>query len=291
MRRMGSQAAIEAEFTSLDQELNREMTVYLMGGGAMTFRGLKNATRDLDLLVTARADFEALRDHLRDRGYETVENPVDEYESLGAALMLDKEGECRFDIFDREVIRKLRLSAGMKDRAEAVFDGSKLHVRGLSNEDIFLFKGVAGRPRDTDDMAQLVQAGRGLAFDVVVEEFHAQLPMNTGRIEWELLTGAPENHPVIAFERAVLSLPMTLPETFTNRIEKVADRVYSEFEIVNEIGDGTTIAELTRILTPRSAVAISSRGEIERIVDGLIAKDLVIRDDETVRINEFNANS
>lgn len=147
MHRMSSQAAIEAEFTTLDQGTDREMTVYLMGGGAMTFRGLKNATRDLDLLVTARADFDVLRALLDERGYETVENPISEYESLGAALMLDKDGECRFDIFDREVLRKLRLSDGMRERAEAVFEGSHLRVHALSNEDIFLFKGVAGRPQ------------------------------------------------------------------------------------------------------------------------------------------------
>lgn len=288
---MSSEAAIEAEFTSLDQGMNREMTVYLMGGGAMTFRGLKNATRDLDLLVTARDDFDILRDLLRDRGYETVENPVDEYESLGAALMLDKDEECRFDIFDREVIRKLRLSDGMEDRADVVFDGSNLRVRGLSNEDIFLFKGVAGRPRDTDDMAQLVEAGRGLDLDVIDEEFHDQLPMNTGRIEWELLTGAPENHPVIAFERAVLSLPMTLPETFTNRIEQEADRVYAEFEIVNEIGHGTTMSELTRVLTSRNTIEANSQSDVEAVVRGLVAKDLVHPDGDTLHLNEFDTES
>lgn len=291
MRRMSSQAAIEAEFTSLDQGMDREMTVYLMGGGAMTFRGLKNATRDLDLLVTTRLDFDVLRDLLQGRGYEIVENPVDEYESLGAALMLDKDDECRFDIFDREVIRKLRLSDGMKGRAEAVFEGSNLQVHALSNEDIFLFKGVAGRPRDTDDMAQLVQAGRGLDFDIVVEEFLAQLPMNTGRIEWELLTGAPENHPVIAFERAILSLPMTLPNAFTTQIEREADRVYAEFEIVNEIRSGTTITELTRGLTVRSTVEVTSRSDVETLVEGLVAKELVVRDDDTVRLKEFDPES
>lgn len=281
---MSSQAAIEAEFRSLDQGMEREMTVYLMGGGAMTLRGLKNATRDLDLLVTSRPDFDVLRKLLRTRGYEIVENPVDEYASLGAALMFDKDDECRFDIFDRKVIRKLQLSDGMKRRAEPVYNGSNLRVYGLSNEDIFLFKGVAGRPRDTDDMAQLVQAGRGLDFDIVVGEFLAQLPMNTGQIEGELLTGVPENHPVIAFERAILSLPMTLPNAITTEIEREADRVYAEFEIVNEIGSGTTMAELTRSLTGRSTVEVTSRSDVETLVNGLEAKALVVRDDDTVRL-------
>ena len=176
----------------------------------------------------------------------------------------------------------------MTDRAEAVFEGSKLRVHALSNEDIFLFKGVAGRPRDTDDMAQLVQTGRGLEFDVIAEEFQAQLPMNTGRVEWEILTGASENHPVIAFERAVLSLSMTLPNQFTNRIEREADRVYAEFEVMNVVEDGTTISELVSLLSPRSTVEVNTRDDVKTLVDGLVAKRFVVQDGDTVRLQEFD---
>jgi hypothetical protein len=272
MRRIRGQEAIRTEFASLDYDLDGQITTYLMGGGAMTFRGLKNGTRDLDLLVESRSDFDRLRELLYNRGYENVQNPVDEYASLGAALMLDKDGECRFDIFDREVIRKLRLSDGMKDRAEDVFAGSSLRIRALSNEDIFLFKGVAGRSRDPDDMARMVQAGRGLNFDVIANELREQLPLNTGSIEWELFMEGPKNHPVIAFERALLSLPMTLPNAFTTVVEEEADRVYAEFELLKGITGSATINELTETLTSRDTVAVSSRTDVVTVVESLIEK-------------------
>jgi hypothetical protein len=287
---MSGKGAIEAEFEGLDDGLDSDMTVYLMGGGAMTFRELKNATRDIDLLVPNRRDFEVLRDLLRAQGYETVENPVAEYESLGAALMLDKDDECRFDLFDREVIRKLRLTEGMKERAAPVFTGTHLCVHTLSNEDIFLFKGVAGRPRDTDDMAQLVQVDRGLDFEVIVDEFRTQLPLNTGRLEWDLVTGAPENHPVIAFERAVLSLPMTLPAEFTASIEWEADRVYAEFEALSEIGNGVSMTELVETLTARDTVDVTSRSDVEGIATSLADKDIVVWDDETIETKSFETD-
>lgn len=256
----------------------------------MTFRGIKNATRDLDLLMTSRVEFEVLSTLLRDRGYEALENPIGEYQSLGAALLLDKDGACRFDLFDRKVIRKLRLTEAMKARAEPVFEGSTLRVNALSNEDIFLFKGVAGRPRDTNDMVTLVEAGQGLDFDVIAEAFLDQLPMNSGQAEWELLTGAPEAHPVIAFERAVISLPMTLPDSFTHRIEREADRVYAEFEVVREIATGTTIGKLTSALGARDTVAIDSRDDVESILEGLLRKDLVNVEDEAVTVNRFESS-
>ncbi len=285
---MSSQPDIEAEFEALDDGLESDMTVYLMGGGAMTFRDLKNATRDLDLLVPSRDDFERLRDLLRARDYETVDNPVDEYASLGAALMLDKDDECRFDLFDREVIRKLRLSDGMKSRATDVFTGTHLRVHALSNEDIFLFKGVAGRPRDTDDMAQLVEASEGLDYEVIATELQSQLPLNTGETEWDLLTGAPENHPVIALERAILSLPMTLPTELTSVVEQEADRVYAEFETISEIGDGISVATLTKRLTSRQSVTVASETEVEEVVTGLEQKDLLVRENDTIQLKDFD---
>ena len=71
---MNSRESIKAEFTSIDERIDRKITVYLMGGGAMTFRGLKNATYDLDLLVTTRRDFESLRDLLLGFDYNRVKN-------------------------------------------------------------------------------------------------------------------------------------------------------------------------------------------------------------------------
>jgi len=285
MREMNSRGSIKAEFTSIDERIDNEMTVYLMGGRAMTFRGLKNATYDLDLLVITRHDFELLRDLLLQLDYEIVENPIEEYKALGAAILLDKDRACRFDIFDRKVIRKLRLSDGMRERAEEVFTGSKLRVYALSNEDIFLFKGVSGRSHDVKDMVQLVETG--LAFEVMIEEFQNQLPMNKGNAEKDILRDAPENHPVIAFERALESLPMTLPRSFMTQIEQEADRVYAEFEVMSKVSEQTTITEIADNLIPRNTVSVNYREDVKSIVKGLVTKGLVELDGEDIRCKEF----
>jgi molybdopterin converting factor small subunit len=291
MRPIRGRDAIESEFEALDDALDRELAVYLLGGGAMTFRGLKDATRDLDLLVGGRASFERLRNCLYERDYERVENPVDADASPGAAVVLDREGACRFDVFDREVVRKLRLSEGMKDRATEVFAGASLRVHALSDEDVFLFKGVAGRSRDLDDVTDLVRSGRGLDFDVITEEFQAQFPTNTGAVEFELLRDAPENHPVITVERTVLSLPMTLPDSFTSVVRAEADRVHAEFALVGELDGEATVGALTDVLTSRNAVEVDGREDVAAAVDSLVEKEVVVRDGDTVRFREFDAGS
>jgi len=287
MRKMNSRESIKAEFTSIDQNIDKDVTAYVMGGGAMTFRGLKNSTYDLDILVTTRDDFEILRDLLLELDYEIVENPIEEYKGLGAAVLLDKDGACRFDIFDRKVIRKLSLSDGMRERAEEVFAGSKLLVYALSNEDIFLFKGVSGRSRDVNDMVQLVESEKGLAFDVIIEEFQNQLPMNKGKAERDLLRDTLENHPVIAFERALESLPMTLPKSFMTQIEQETNRVYAEFEIMSNLGEQTTITDMADYLIPRNTVSVDSREDVKSIVEGLVTKGLVELDGENIRLKKL----
>ena len=285
MRVMSSRESIKAEFASMDDRIDREITVYLMGGGAMTFRGLKNSTYDLDLLVTTHRDFISLRDLLLGIDYKRVKNPTDEYKGLGAAVLLEKDGSCRFDIFDRKVIKKIRLTHGMRERADMVFKGSKLCVYALSNEDIFLFKGVSGRTRDISDMINLVETG--LAFDVIIKEFQNQLPMNKGKTERDILINTPENHPVIAFERALESLPMTLPRSFMNQIEHEADRVHAEYEIMNKVVKQTTVTEMTEYLVPKRTVSINSRADVENILEGLVAKGLIELDGENIRLKNF----
>jgi hypothetical protein len=122
---------------------------------------------------------------------------------------------------------------------------------------------------------------------VIADELREQLPLNTGSIEWELFTEGPENHPVIAFERTLLSFTMTLPNAFTTVVEEEADRVYAEFELLKEVTDSATINELTEILTSRNTVAVSSRTDVVIIVESLIEKNLVVRNGDTMRRQEF----
>mgnify|MGYP006926896983 CR=1 FL=1 len=56
-------SAIRRQFSELAALINDELTVYLIGGGALTLDDLKNATKDIDLIVrkeSIRSSFAAL---------------------------------------------------------------------------------------------------------------------------------------------------------------------------------------------------------------------------------------
>jgi hypothetical protein len=148
------------------------VTVYLIGGGALTLQDLKNATKDIDLIVETEAGLARLRDSLLAAGYEFPDDLGDEYELLDAAFILEKDIH-RFDVFHRQVAGELILSTAMIERSQHLFDEGPLTVRMVGMNDIFLFKSVANRTDDVDDMITLVQAG--IDEQVILDEVDSQI--------------------------------------------------------------------------------------------------------------------
>jgi hypothetical protein len=90
--------------------------------------------------------------------YRFPDDLREEYEELETAFILQK-GTRRFDVFPRQVAGELMLTDTMKERSQHLFEAGPLTVRMVSVNDIFLFKSVANRADDVDDMVTLAQAG------------------------------------------------------------------------------------------------------------------------------------
>jgi hypothetical protein len=172
--------SIRKQFSELAELLDSELTVYLIGGGALTLNDLKNATKDIDLIVRERVELKRLYQVLTAAGYEPEEELSEEYDELGAAFILQKDLR-RFDVFHEQVASVIRLTQSMVDRSRHLFDEGTLTVRAVSLNDIFLFKAVANREDDVEDMIQIAQTG--IDEDIIVEEIHTQLEL-LGRDEF-----------------------------------------------------------------------------------------------------------
>lgn len=53
-------SAIRQQFSELASLIDDELTVYLIGGGALTLEELKNATKDIDLIVRRESELRQL---------------------------------------------------------------------------------------------------------------------------------------------------------------------------------------------------------------------------------------
>lgn len=171
---------IRDELGRIATRLQTDVEAYLIGGGAMSLRGLKDTTKDIDLVVTTEAEYEHLLGALDVMGYKELTDLGEAYRQLGARHCVQNEDGCQLDLFNRQIANKLVFSHGMEERSETFLQETPLRVGLVSLEDIFLFKCVGMRPDDVDDMATLVQTG--LEFETIIAEIEAQVSLLGGEL-------------------------------------------------------------------------------------------------------------
>lgn len=223
---------IENEFQRIADGLSNLTTVYLIGGGAMALRDLKVATKDIDLVVMDGDAHGRLWGVLMERGYSEVQSPGSDYRALGASSCVENEDGCRLDIFNRQVANELVLTEGMRERSEPFLAADQLTVRLVCNEDIFLFKLIAGRHDDIEDVNVLVQTG--LDYDVIRAELNAQIDLLG---DDQFVTFANEALGDLE-ERYGVTTPIE------DYIQELTTRYYTGLEILQAIDEPKTVDEL-----------------------------------------------
>jgi hypothetical protein len=256
MRPRFDRSYIRAELERIDQQLTDSLTVLLIGGGAMAFRDLKTTTNDIDLIVASGDDLGQLQAVLLEIGYETVREPNEEYEALGAQRIVENDDGCRIDVFHQQVIDKLVLSDGIRRRSERYLDPGNLVVELVSPEDIFLFKAVAGRVDDIEDMFSLLQTD--LDFDVVEAELAAQIDL----LEEELFVTYVNEALADLTEQHNVTTPLHDP------VAEITARVYEELEVLQALGEPKSMPTLQQELDYSTA-------ELGDIVRRLEEKDAI----------------
>ncbi len=162
---------IHKELKKIDNAIDKQIKLYLIGGGNMSLLGLKDATRDIDIILNEEKELAILKDVLLKCGYKEKYLPL--YQKMGSRLVMENKDGFRWDVFIKVVCHGLILSPHMMSRCrEMQFDFKNLKLFLLSKEDIFLFKGITERERDLEDMHILYL--QGLDFEVIKEEIKWQ---------------------------------------------------------------------------------------------------------------------
>ncbi|MBX0298094.1 nucleotidyltransferase [Haloarcula nitratireducens] len=256
MRARFDSGYIRSELERIGEHLKEPLTVFLIGGGSMAFRDLKNTTKDIDLIVTSGTNLAQLQAVLLELDYEIVREPDEEYKELGAQRILENEDGCRIDIFNQQVIDKLVLSSGIQERSERHLNPGNLVVKLVSPEDIFLFKAVAGRVDDIEDMFSLMQIG--LDFEVVETELAAQIEL----LDQELFVTYVNEALAELTEQHNVRTPLHDP------VAEITERVYEELEVLHVLDEPKSMSDLQQELE-------YSNRELQKIMNRLVEKDVV----------------
>jgi len=174
---------VNDQLRRVSEKLPGKTTVYVAGGTAMAVVGLKEGTKDIDVVVESADDMARLKEALARLGYSKPNQSLEvAYQQMEAGAILENEDGFRWDVFERIVAGKFHLSPGMRSRARTYeISSEKQPVKFLSMEDVFLMKSVTEREGDLEDMAKIAQSG--IDWEIIVRECGWQ-SKRTGRI-WE----------------------------------------------------------------------------------------------------------
>ena len=144
-------------FREISSKLKESKTIYLFGGENMRIKSLKGSTKDCDIVVENKNDFEDLVQILTRIRYKRIVKTSysDEDRRIKPDDIFVHDEKSRIDLFTDTIMQDLSLSSTMKERADIINFG-KLKVGLLRNEDVFLLKAIANREGDIQDMAALV---------------------------------------------------------------------------------------------------------------------------------------
>ena len=175
------QAEINELLERFGNVLDQRVEALLIGRAAMLELGLKDSTKDIDIVCRTEEDKERLLGSARALGFQIL-GPEKRHERLGVKRLAVK-GEHNLDIFAGRISYDFGLSEAMWQRAAQPRSFGSLVVRNASPEDIFVMKLIANRPGDSPDCSALVVAG--LDFDAVYREIEAQY-LKAGEVEQKI---------------------------------------------------------------------------------------------------------
>lgn len=156
---------------NISKRVDRVIRIYLIGGCALSFKELKERTKDIDIIVTSQEDFDVFNDAIQKSGFSLRTDLEDEF-YLTALAVYTKEDDSRIDVFLKQVGKMLILTQSMIKRAKLHGGYGNLDIYLISNEDIFLFKSRSSRQGDIEDSDKLVKMG--LDYDIVYNEIIEQ---------------------------------------------------------------------------------------------------------------------
>jgi len=167
---ISSREDVEEILRSLGERLAEPVQVLIIGGAAMLELGLKDVTKDIDLVCRDVAGKARLLEAARSLGFELF-GP----EKRHARLALDRvavKGGHTLDIFAGRISYDFGLSESMWQRGRTISLLGKAEMRYAAVEDIFSLKLIANRPRDLEDCISLASAK--MDFEAIYSEILAQ---------------------------------------------------------------------------------------------------------------------
>ena len=161
-------------FKLIGSSLKRKIKCFVIGGSAMLYYKLKDATKDIDIVLPNEKDREYILKFMKNLGYTERNSKILYINKKNVPILLQRE-QNRFDLFN-QVIINLRFSNEMADRSNIVYEYANLIVNVVSPEDIIILKCATDRAGDRLDAASIIK-NINVNWDILLEESINQMKL------------------------------------------------------------------------------------------------------------------
>lgn len=161
-------------FNLIGSNLKRKIKCFVIGGSAMLYYKLKDATKDVDIVLLNENDRQYILKFMKNLGYAQRNSKILYINKKNVPILLQRE-QNRFDLFSRTIIN-LKFSDGMIDRSNIVYEYGNLIVNVVSPEDIIILKCATDRAGDRLDAANIIK-NTNVEWDVLFEESKNQMSL------------------------------------------------------------------------------------------------------------------
>jgi hypothetical protein len=160
----------------IGNKLPEEITIYAIGGTAMMFLGLKDVTKDIDLVFTDKKERKMFKEAAISLGYKEMD-PAIVYGVQNNCPEMITLGTSHFDLFSLEVIDFI-FSKNMQERATQIHQfGENLKLKIADKHDIIIMKCATRRMKDEDDIVNIVRNNYPIDWDIIMEEIKLQVSL------------------------------------------------------------------------------------------------------------------
>lgn len=158
---------------NISKKLKTQVTAYAVGGTAMIFLGLKEATLDIDLVFKDTKSKDAFKEAAQALGYRQM-NALKIYGARNNIPEMLTLGDERFDLFVMDVIDFI-FSEEMQVRAQDTHQyGDNLMLKIANPHDLILMKCATDRLKDKDDARQII-LNTNINWNTIIDEAKNQV--------------------------------------------------------------------------------------------------------------------
>ncbi len=167
-------------FARIGKILPKRIEVYVIGGTAMMFLGLKENTLDVDIVFSNPEDRRVFYESTKSVGFRdsSAEIVYGKKENTPEMVTLD---DVRFDLFLFKIITST-FSNGMKERAIEIHEFGNFVIRVADPSDVIIMKSATSREKDLEDIISIARRVK-IDWNIIIEEAKEQIKLgNEGAI-------------------------------------------------------------------------------------------------------------